>query len=353
MSFEFNDFPEYRYSFIPPQTFPNVQRIAIIESMKHRLFTLIALATLGRAGTLYNFSSFDGPGNNAGGTTVNGINNNGQVVGFTSNNGATPTLLTNFIRNADGTFTHLNINNDPLGMANGINNVDTVVGGSNNLAFTLSNGIFSTIPSVTNAVQSEVAFGINDSGLVVGQFTDSHTATTPGFLDVGGTFTILNPVINAAVTNAQGVNNLGLVTGFYSTDGAHQHGFFYSSSTHQFILAADPVIPNLFLTQFLGINDLGLVVGYYQTNDGSQHGFLYNKQTQTYTFLDDPNAAVSGVSVTQITGINNSDEITGFYVDAATGIQRGFIATATPEPATYGAVLGGLLLMIGARRWRS
>ena len=53
----------------------------------------------------YTFTSFDGPGNNGGGTTVNGINNNGDVVCFSSDNAANPTLLTNFIRNPNGTFT--------------------------------------------------------------------------------------------------------------------------------------------------------------------------------------------------------------------------------------------------------
>jgi hypothetical protein len=68
-----------------------------------------------------------------------------------------------------------------------------------------------------------------------------------------------------------------------------------------------------------------------------------------YTFLDDPSEAFNnGVEVTQITGINNLDEITGFYSDA-NGMFHGFVAcptgqscaasTATPEP--------GSLLMAG------
>jgi hypothetical protein len=146
------------------------------------------------------------------------------------------------------------------------------------------------------------------------------------------------------VTNAQGVNNEGLVTGFYSTDGQHQHGFFYNTSTSSFFLPADPVQPNLFLTQFLGINDNGLAVGYWQDNAGSQHGFLYNIGTQTYSFLDDPGAAANnGVSITQITGINDQNEIVGFYVDG-NGVQRGFFATqGTPEPASMGLIGLGLV----------
>ena len=73
------------------------------------------------------------------------------------------------------------------------------------------------------------------------------------------------------------------------------------------MLIGDPNVANLVLTQFLGVNDNNLAVGYYQTLDGSQHGFLYNFNTQTYSFLDDPNAAKTGFSITQITGINDAD----------------------------------------------
>ena len=331
--------------------------------MIHRIFKAAGITALAvglsipaNAGTIYNFTSFDGPGNNGGGTTVNGIDNNGDLVGFSSDNAAAPTLFTNFIRNANGTIATLAIGGDPLAMANGINNSRTVAGmDSNGTAFTLAGGTLTTLPQVNGTTVSETAFGINDGGLIVGQYTDGATGTTPGFLFNGAKFTILNPVTNAAVTNAQGVNNNGLVTGFYSTDGVHQHGFFYNSGTSQFTLPADPNIANLVLTQFLGINDNGLAVGYYQLPDGSQHGFLFNSTTQAYAFLDDPNAALNGVSITQITGVNNAGEIAGFYVDATTGLQRGFFATpaaaAAPEPGTFVLLLGVLVPVLAAGRW--
>ena len=77
-----------------------------------------------------------------------------------------------------------------------------------------------------------------------------------------------------------------------------------------------------------------MAVGYYGDSTLSQHGYLYNTLSGQYTFLDDPDAAFSnGVEVTQITGINNQGEITGFYTDAG-GLAHGFVATPIPEPGT-------------------
>lgn len=104
--------------------------------------------------------------------------------------------------------------------------------------------------------------------------------------------------------------------------------------------------------QFLSINDNGLAVGYWQDVVGSQHGFLYNLNTHQYTFLDDPSeGAINGMQITQITGINDANEITGFYVDA-NGTPRGFYATpasATPEPGSVGMIAFGLAVLAWSR----
>lgn len=299
------------------------------------------LATPARAD--YQFTSFDGP-NSVGGTTVNGINNNGAIVGF-SMDAVPPTLDTNFVRNPDGSFTILNNLGSSLANANGINAANQVVGATGTNAFLLDNGYMTLTllpPANPGNTTSEVAFGINDNGAIVGQYVDSASGNTPGFVYAAKAFTILTPTATATVTNAQGINNNGLVTGFYSADGIHQHGFLFNTNTAQYTLLADPVQPDLFFTQFLGINDKNQAVGYYQNNAGSQHGFLFDIATGRYTFLDDPNATtINGVSTTQITGINNSGEITGFYV-GADGLQHGFFARNVPEPGSMALMAIGL-----------
>lgn len=146
--------------------------------------TILALvsASSAKPGSLYTFQSFDGPGQNGGGTTVNGINNNGAIVGFSTNNAATPTLFTNFIRNPNGSFSTINVNNDPLAMANGINNSNTLVGVSNNQAFSQTGTTFTMLSPPNSTTGMQTAFAINDHSVIVGQFTDNATDTQPGFV---------------------------------------------------------------------------------------------------------------------------------------------------------------------------
>jgi hypothetical protein len=77
----------------------SIKSITLLHRMIVGTATAVLAAVLSlsaNATPLYNFTSFDGPGNNGGGTTVNGINNFGDVLGFSSDNAATPTLFINF-----------------------------------------------------------------------------------------------------------------------------------------------------------------------------------------------------------------------------------------------------------------
>ncbi len=287
------------------------------------------------------FTNFDGPtpGTNAGtGTNQNGISNSGTSVGFTiDNSGNFHNFTVNPLKSNSATL--LNINGSTTAMALATNTSGTVVGtDGKGHAFTLSNGKVKTFipPGGTSAI----AFGINDKGTIVGQ--DVTGNATPGFIRVNHkTYITINAPSGPNIVNAQSINNKGLVVGFYVGTDTQVHGFMASQSAAKHGTAtataiADPIIPTVagepeatfVFSQILGVNDHGIAVGYYGDSTTSQHGFLYNTNTGKYTFLDDPSEAFdNGVEVTQITGITNSGEITGFYSDA-NGVFHGFVATA-------------------------
>lgn len=288
----------------------------------------------------FEFTNFDGPNAGTGtaqGTNMNGISNTGTSVGFSiENNGDLLNFTANPLKSTSAKV--LNINGSTNAMALGVNSAGTVVGtdGSGN-AFTLSNGKVKRF--IPPGGSSAIAFGINDKGTIVGQ--DVIGSETPGFIKVNSkTYITINAPSGPNTVNAQSINNKGLVVGFYvGTDGQF-HGFMASQGaakkgTLTGTAIADPTIPTVpgepgatfVFSQILGINDHGIAVGYYGDSTMSQHGFIYNTNTGQYTFLDDPSEAFdNGVEVTQITGITNSGEITGFYSDA-NGVFHGFVAT--------------------------
>jgi hypothetical protein len=329
---------------------------------------LAFLANACRADVMYTFTNFDGPGSAtaaAAGTNMNGISNTGAAVGFGIGNGG---ILTNFVRNPDGTFTTLNIMN---AMALGINSAGDVVGTVNGNAYFLPPG--GPAAMLAAPPTASVAFGIDDEANIVGQY--SVNGEMPGFylpLNTLAAFARIDSPSGPDVVNAQGVNNNGLIVGFYVGADGQQHGFDANIQNERNgeltgTAIADPTIPNVagepgttfVFSQILGINDNGIAVGYYGDSTTSQHGFLYNTNTGQYTFLDDPSEQFSGggVEVTQITGINNSGEITGFYSDA-NGVFHGFVAnpalTPVPEPASLPLTGAGLLALwlVNKRRRR-
>jgi uncharacterized membrane protein len=290
----------------------------------------------------FAFTNFDGPtrGTTAGtGTNMNGIANSGAAVGFDIDNmGQFHNFLVNPLKSRFAKL--LNIGGSTTAMAFGTNSAGTVVGADGNgNAFTLARGALKTF--IPSGGTSATAFGVNDQGTVVGQFVTS--TATPGFIRgrKGKGFITVNAPSGPNVVNAQGINNKGLLVGFYVGTDGQVHGFMANQRSAQNgtltgTAIADPTIPNVpgepgatfVFSQVLGVNDHGIAVGYYGDSTTSQHGFLYDTRTGQYTFLDDPSEAFNnGVEVTQITGITNSGEITGFYSDA-NGVFHGFVATA-------------------------
>jgi len=328
-----------------------------IQRHRNRLVGLLALIVAlmpfsARAGQIgasmkvngFTFINFDPSG--ATDSTANGISNNGHLV------------IT--VTKPDGTFTNYTatpakttqLNLGTTAMAFGSNSGNTIVGTQNGAAFFMTaKGSPQPLPSPALAT---AAFGINDKGQIVGQST-TGSGQMPGFIlrNMHTPAITINAPSGANIVNAQGINNFGLIVGSYVGTDGQTHGFIANlSSARNGTLTGtaitDPVIPNVpgepgatfVFSQLLGVNDAGVAVGYYGDSTTSQHGFIYDTNTGQYTFLDDPAEAFNnGVEVTQITGINNSAELTGFYTDG-NGVTHSFIACPPYSFCpSYGSVL--------------
>lgn len=164
---------------------------------------------------------------------------------------------------------------------------------------------------------STYAFGINDSGQVVGN----------GFLYSGGVFTDLvtgMPPGQAAGAEAYGINNSGQVAGTCYI-GASDYGFIYSGGTFNWfnIGGADSM-------QAFGINDSGQIAGWYYhvvwepAYLGNWHGFIYSNGT--FTILDCPSSDTTYAVDTYAQGINNKGQVVGYTGDYyGLGVAHGFI----------------------------
>lgn len=305
--------------------------------------------TLSALAVSYTYTNILVPG--AQGTVPEGINNDGQIVGwYTPGSGG----LSSFLYNA-GSYSNINPPGGPA-FAFGINNTGQIAGyyaGGGSLGpsegFLYSNGGYSNfnVPDVPHQLQTgqPVVAGINDNGQIVG-----NRAFSGGYLDSGGVFMTIQvpgPCPNCNVTNVFGINNGGQLVGAFSDVNDHTHGFVDKNGT--FTPLDFPGFPGFLRGTYAhGINNSGQIVGYAwdQLNDTS-HGFVYSDGT--FTTIDPP-----GSYATFATSINANGEIVGYYFthDPSVQVPLGFLADPTPEPATlllFGTTMAGLGL---AARWR-
>jgi hypothetical protein len=174
-----------------------------------------------------------------------GINDNGIAVGFYAN-AVTPTAndrgfeyntkTHKFTRILQPGVTTHNLNpNTPSLTAAAINNHGTVAGfytttgGITDGFVKRTNGMFVTLVYPGSDVTMTQAFGINDSGLVVGAYTtgSGSSAQTFGFTWMNGHYTEVNDPHGIGSTIINGVNDRGELVGFYmdANDNNNTDGF--------------------------------------------------------------------------------------------------------------------------------
>jgi probable HAF family extracellular repeat protein len=268
------------------------------------------------------FTTIDVPG--AVSTHPRGINNASpagvaSIVGyFVDNAGNTH----GFRRDPGATFVPININGAIDVKAFDINNfgLGQVVGivrdASGQRAFMLDGGIF----KFPGNPPIPTAFGINDSGMIVGTFSDP-AGKQHGFTFPPGPGGPIN-VFNNLPTQTFGINNIREMVGTLQEPTGEFRAFYLSGPD---IAGARRIsIPGATRSDAYGINNAENKaeikrVGTY-TKDGIDSGFVHT-DARGVEIVNFP-----GAKHTRAFGINDAGEIVGEYVDS-NGRTHGFLGT--------------------------
>lgn len=163
-------------------------------------------------------------------------------------------------------------------------------------------GVYTSIafPGAT----STLAFGINTSGHVVGEYFDT-SGDRHGFVMNGKTFeTVDYP--GAAATSAQAINDQGQIVGWAQVSvSSDLFGWICDTRTGQF---QEVSYPSATYTVPLSINNSGTVAGYFQIiqgNNVSTYGF--EEVGSQYTSISAPRS-----QVTYITGVSGAGVLVGY-----------------------------------------
>jgi Peptidase A4 family len=268
-------------------------------------------------GSGYTFDWFDINGDFN--TRLQGINDAGRYVGFYGSSNAT----TAFSRNADGTITATRVVGAPYTYFYGINSSGTKVGYYANAqagyinGFTMKDGSTAVIPIVGPSARATFGYGMNSRGQIVGRYQDSAGRMHAFLLDGASVLTIDPPGATGDAA-AWGINDSGQIVGAY-VEGNRTRGFLRNADG-----SFPPIkLDGAFNWGAYGINNASQIVGSYTTATGS-HGFVYS--AGSYKTVDVPSSLGSLFS---LTGINAGGQLAGTLATVIDGLSRtyGFIAT--------------------------
>jgi hypothetical protein len=124
-------------------------------------------------------------------------------------------------------------------------------------------------------------------------------------------------------STAAGINESGIICGFFTDSAGKTHGFFGVQGSFRQVDVPSAIGAG---TTFLGINNNGLIVGFATKNNASV-GIVYDANLDITTTVNDPNARnkpAFGVAGTIINGLNDDGSLVGFYSDGTK--VHGFLA---------------------------
>ena len=311
----------------------------------HGFLATVPIPSAPPATTTYTFRTLEDP-SAVFGTYAYGINKYGQIVGyyvdgngqkngFIYSQGTFTTITgTQSVTDANGgTHTYTL----PI-VPQGINDTDQIVGYFTGGGFLYNYNTGAFFPPGSYVVGTGLAQGINNQNVIVGSYSTSswpggpysHGAIYPNYQSSpqpgnSGNTTLDYP--NAPSTFADGINNQGMVVGYYIDSNKRAHQFTYANGTYASWDA--PTADGATFGE--GINDLGQAVGYYLDRGhnnvyGGDAAYGYVTTPQGNGQLSSIDIVAPGALGTYVYGINDAGAIVGAYVDA-NGSTHGFVAT--------------------------
>jgi probable HAF family extracellular repeat protein len=241
-------------------------------------------------------------------TSAFGLNNNGEVVGFFTDASGTA----NGFSYRDGQYTTITFPGSMgLTEANGVNDSNTVVGifvgadGMFHSYLLTSDGQFSRY-DVNPGVSTSI-YAINNAGNFAG-FVEKQGKVVRGFVNLGGMakeFTF-----KGNYTFAYGIDSANDIVGSFIDSNFLSHGFYRAANGKMTQID----YPGASTTVCLGINDLGVISGYYVDADNVAHGFTLT------------NGAFHTSRWPVVAGMNNEGAFVGYYI-GRNQVNYGFVAT--------------------------
>jgi probable HAF family extracellular repeat protein len=237
------------------------------------------------------------------------------------------------------------LNNQELGtngVAFGINDSGQIVGVSGSHAFVYSKGLMTDLGALLGGFGS-VAHGINNRGEIVGESDINLTnlISSHPFLYSHGLMHDLGS-LGGTIAAATAINDLGEIVGSSTTtSNLEQHPFLYRDGKMYDLgtlggSSPNPSLPFPVGGQANAINNWGQIVGESISTNGA-HAFLYSKGKMTdlnnLVNLTAINSRAGFLVLTAATGINDIGQVvgTGLFWDGTKESSRAFLLELTPE----------------------
>jgi probable HAF family extracellular repeat protein len=253
---------------------------------------------------------------------INGINENGQVVGY----GVFPNYNEHAFVATTAGLVDLGTLGGRFSRAVGINNAGAIVASASNAKgqtrCALSYGGGLTDIGSLSATGSCVPTAINSSGMIVGMSNNGQA--THAFLYDGRQFYDLG-TLGGNTSTATAINDLGQVVGNASIANGDNRAFLYSAGSMLNLGMPAGAAGNSYAR---AINNKGQVIGYYTLNSDpnkTRRAFLYSNGV-----IADVSSLASGLADIDYTTlrINDAGQLAG--TGKINGVQRAFLLTPLP-----------------------